>query len=590
MNPPNFQPAAAALSGPITVTLTWVPRYVGQPPPQAIIIDEQCSVTSAEQHSRQFGVTDTHSVNGFGDPEVTTQNAIFNGVTYNNLTVSKGRHYRTLPSQSDISPIYDTDNRTERPPLPATISWTVEPAAYADGFEKAYVGMEYIAQSHIVNILTTGTLDTFPPNIPPPELRKLVVGQGIKHLVSPFMSLDFDKPAFTTQHIRWTFDKKDGIIEPKEPFFKWTRGASSTTANVTSSLTKFPQDMRALTSLQPLVLEARRTYNPVNGNEMTSNADVSLLIGNEYFHWSLPNMSTVTPLFVDATLTIGKTTQSPGVDLKFKLSQKITVVRPDSVFTSAEGKVNIQGLPEIIANNGDTQYPIMAASILGDKIFNGIGYKGVTGVGERWVGSVRDPLEFEVYPKVNGEVIGYWNFVQIIKPNRSIRDQNGADRDWSLNDANFQLDVMFPYMQNPFDIYETTMPVPAWKAYADSIQHTSNDSPYLTLATANNVRYQEGRMHDQFQVLQMYLPPNTFSIDVEWVPLQYLEWHTDGDSTIMDITTQTYVDGGNNVILCLLNHLLTDGVTRPIQPTVTAGHPIWQKIVSPGINDVFILR
>ena len=360
---------------------------------------------------------------------------------------------------------------------------------------------------------------------------------------------------------------------------------------MTASLTKFPQDARVLNSTDPLILEARRTYSLVNGAETTSVSDVNLLTGLEFFHWSLQDMSTVTPLFVDATLTVGKTSQSPGVDLKFKLSQKITAVRPSSVFTSSEGKINIQGLPDIIAHNGDIQFPIMAASILGGKVFNGFPYSGPTGVGDQWIGSVKEPIEFETSPNTEQEVIGYWSFVQIIKPTQSIRDQNGADRDCSLNDPNFQLDLEFPYKENPMDLYEISNALSeGWKAYSDSKSHTTNDSPFLSLSDANNVRYQAAHMHDGFQVYQMYLPPNNVNVDVEWVPLQYIEWHTDGDSTSMDITTQTYQDPANNTILCLLNHLLGNGVTRPIFPTAITVHPVWQKIVIPGINDTFILR
>ena len=101
-------------------------------------------------------------------------------------------------------------------------------------------------------------------------------------------------------------------------------------------------------------------------------------------------------------------------------------------------------------------------------------------------------------------------------------------------------------------------------------------------------------MHDEFQVYQMYLPPNWHSSDSEWVPLQYLEWHTDGDSTAADITNQTLFDMmTNTTLICLFNHPLVapNGVTLVVAPIDTTGHPTWQTVITPGSAlDVFNLR
>lgn len=235
--PYNANPAAAALSGPITVTLTWIPKFAGQPPPQAICIDEQSIVSSAEVHGRPEQANDTHSENGFGDLAITTQNVSFNGTVYNNLTTSGGRHYRSLPSQADISILYGNDDRLDRPSLATTITWTVNVAAYADGYEKAFVKCEYVAQAHIVNIGTAGT-----QNISSTGERQLLVGQGIFPKIFAYKANDPVRLEPTVQHVRWTFDKKSGSIEAKEPFNHWS-----------GSFLKFPQDHRVATSTDPLV-------------------------------------------------------------------------------------------------------------------------------------------------------------------------------------------------------------------------------------------------------------------------------------------------------------------------------------------------
>ena len=227
----------------------------------------------------------------------------------------------------------------------------------------------------------------------------------------------------------------------------------------------------------------------------------------------------------------------------------------------------------------------MAASILGGKTSNGISYTGVVGPGGKWIGSVIEPVEFESNLGQYNESVGSWNFTQLIQPTRSI-DQNGQELFWTLNDLDFQLDVAFPYMQNPDDLYNNSGST-GWKAYSNSVTHTSNDSPFLTLADSNNVYYQGGHMHDKFKVYLMYRPPNTNNVDVEWVPLQYLEWHTDGDSTSADISYDRYPVDANPAhdVFSIHNHQLSansSGVSRPIVPTVIAKHPVWQKIVSPG--------
>ncbi len=133
-----------------------------------------------------------------------------------------------------------------------------------------------------------------------------------------------------------------------------------------------------------------------------------------------------------------------------------------------------------------------------------------------------------------------------------------------------------------------------WKAYPNSGQHFTNDSPFLTLANQlnNNAFYQAASMHDHFQVYLMYMPPNWKSTDSEWVPLKYMEWHTDGDSTSANVTSQTLFDPITFTSLtCLPNHVLAPmGVMRIIPPTDTTGHPLWKTVVTPGIKDTFNLR
>ncbi len=580
----NFIPANAKLTGPIKITLTWVPKFPGQPPPQAIIIDEQCSVTTGATPASAANAV--HSDNGFGDPEVITPGGTANGTTYDKLSTSAGRHFRTLPSQTDIDALYGNDDRMERPPLETSYEWTVNVSGEGKGFSQAYADCEYIAQTHIVNIGTQGTT-----NSDTSIERKLLAGQGIYPAVFPYKYNDPYKGSYTTQHIHWTFDKKNGSIEAKEPFNHWTGWDYTGSA----SLVKFPQDRRLANSTDSMVLEARRTYRASDGVELTSTEDRKLFNGLQFFHWSLKPPSTVTPIFVDATLTIGAGLINPPVALKFKLSQKITVIRPTAAFMSEEGTINIEGMPDIIAQTGDAQVPHMAASKLGSKPWlNGVSYTGVLGKGDNWLGTVQEPILFEKNPTSPGEAIGYWCFVQLIKPTRSITDELGVDKVWNLNNSNFQLDRLFPYMDDPLiDTYVSD--TLGWKAYSNSVQHKRWDSPFLTLANqqAQNELYQKGGMHDQFQVYQMYLPPNWLGSDSEWVPLEYLEWHTDGDSTSADITNQTLNDPVTNTILtCLLNHVLApSGVSLFVTPTTTSGHPIWQTVITPDTpNDFFKLR
>ena len=588
-------PAKATLTGPIHVKLTWTPKFPGQPPPQAIIIEEYCKVISSA-HSRNTSVV--HSENGFGDPEVLSFDS-----RYDKISTCSQRHFRTLPTQNDIAPLYGNDDRLERPPLETTYEWDVNVSGSGKGLDLAEVDLFYTCQPHIVSIRTTGTTNIV--NVSSEE-RKLLVGQGIYPRVTPYMDNDPVKGSYITQHQHWTFDKKMGSVEAKEPFNHWTGGDSIGSA----SLIKFPQDGRAAASTNPMVLDARRTYNASTGSELTSAGDKKLLNGLQLFHWSLKPPSSVTPIFVDATLTIGTGLINPPVDLKFKLSQKITVVRPTATCMSEEGTINIQGDPDIIAQTGDAQLPRMAASKLIPKTWlDPVKYDSATGVGDKWLGTVQEPAIFEKNPGATNAITGFWSFAQLIKPNRGTKDETGTVLPWNWNNSNLQLDVSYPYTQNTSDLYASLDF--GWKASPNSGQHTTNDSPYMLLANAGNMnaQYQEASMHDDFQVYQMYYPPNFLGSDSEWVPLQYMEWHTDGDSTPADIQNQTLQlfdpDTGNLLaqLTCLLNHILapvvqvrpvvelnpvlpagefvTPGVTRPIPPTDITVHPIWQTIVNP---------
>ena len=634
------------MSGLIHVKLTWVPKFADQPRPQAIIIEEYCQVV-AGAHSQALNSV-TSADNGLGDTATVVKS---NQQRYDSTSTSEGRHYRTKPEQNDIANIYDTDDRTERPSLDMTYEWDVNISGSAKGVDQAQVSFAYTCLPHVVNIQTNGTLNSSLSNE-----RKLLVGQGISPVVFPYNSNDPaiggisapgtpadaanvpDISRYTTQHVRWTFDKSQPSTGPntssmlKDPFFHWKVSDIVDVNNMIShsekaAFVKFPQEKflpvnpNDPNSEKLLVLEAKRTYHIDTANgamvEDTNTDDRNLLTGREYFHWSLLGASTETPLYADATLTIGRHTDQAGnlvkgTDLKFKLSQKITILRPDvgasldangkvvkGAFAQAKGDINIVGNRAFDPNNPNNivQSPWMQACALQA---NPQAYP--LGVGEKWTGVVQEPYLFERSPGLQDERVGFWNFVQLIAPGRSIVE-GGVSKNWKLNSMDLTLDNFFPYPAQVMDVYATiydsnsaNMIGEGWKAYYPNTDpksapkvHSTSDSPYIPLSNAMNVRYDSAHMADKLEVYLMYLPPDKLANGddrySEWVPLQMMKWQTFGESVFGNVI---YIDPAVNNQREILNHNLAGGtITVTTAPMDVSGHPLWGKKTDTSKDNLF---
>ena len=183
----------------------------------------------------------------------------------------------------------------------------------------------------------------------------------------------------------------------------------------------------------------------------------------------------------------------------------------------------------------------------------------------------------------------------MIQPTRSWVDDHGNMVNWPYNHTDFVLDSFFPYPYENSDTF-VALPngtfLPGW--YVDSykapqpggppfayMNHTTSDSPYMLLfdnlaqpdQNGYYPLYNSVSMHDTFTVYQMYLPPNTMNVDVQWVPLKVMTWGTSGDETSADVIYDQFQN--------LITHILAGStITLISAPADTDGHPIWSANVT----------
>ena len=535
-NPPRNIPAYSSLSGTITITLNWVGKNAWDMPPQEVVIEEYCDVLTGAS-----GNPYTSSDNGFaGDGSFPIYNASGSGGRfYDIVTESTGRHYRTNPSQSDIASTFSND-RYSPPSLPAEISWTVQVNGFATGSTNSFVGCLYLARAHTANIDTLGTTD-----VTTSVDRLLSVGQSMLPQILPYYD-PREAIAYNRLSVRWTFDNA------KEPFFQWNKLGDNSKA----TMTPFPYTV----STNPLAIYSTSpTYRPET-------------------HWSYTADSTDTQLYGAAILNIGKvmsgnTVIDPGVDLKFKLSQKIIVKRPIVTFETVEGNLWLKGNDAVPPNNS---FPIMQArKSTGEDTWD---------YGDKWTGYVLEDPIFETFnTQTNKRVVGQWCFVQLIKPQRTILDQYGNNRHAAAyNTTDFLLDIAFPYGSS---LTGDTLKLAGPDADGNpSSSYTVGDSPTMQLASTNKVNnmfplFQSGTMTDEFNVYLMYQPPASSSSNLvsQWVPLKKLIWNTNGTAT------------SDKYAMELLPILVPGGTLTKTSLLDVTIHPTWMNILTQVDIDAYFI-